>query len=115
MDVFNSRAVLFESGEEEEALRIECAITQEGALEIVQESAGPLTEWCFEETPHRISAFVNPTDVLKMLDYFHIDESRHLPLAIRLEYTGYDCFRRLRTLMRRLSVPYEVREVSVAR
>ena len=54
MDLFDCGAVLFESQEGEEALRIECAVTPEGALEVMQESDGPLTSWCFEESPHRI-------------------------------------------------------------
>ncbi|EJW91392.1 hypothetical protein EVA_20500, partial [gut metagenome] len=29
---------------------------------------------------------------------------------LRLEYTGYDCFQQIRALMRRLGIPYEVRE-----
>ena len=41
MDVFDSGAVLFASEEEGEHLRIECAVTSEGSLRIVQESSGP--------------------------------------------------------------------------
>ncbi len=34
LDVFDCGAVLFESAEDEEALRIECAVTQEGSLRV---------------------------------------------------------------------------------
>ena len=54
MDVFDSGAVLFASEEEGEHLRIECAVTSEGSLRIVQESSGPLTQWSFRESPHTV-------------------------------------------------------------
>jgi len=111
LDVFDCGAVLFESGEDEEAMRVECAITSEGALGIMQESDGPLTEWCFEESPHRIEVTVPPAGVLGLLDYYHVDEAHMLPAVLRLEYTGYNCFRRIRNLMKRLEIPYEVFEL----
>lgn len=108
LDLFDCGAVLFESDQDEEALRIECAMTPEGALEVMQESDGPLTEWCFEETPHRIEAVVEPAELDALMEYFHVDEPYQLPAILRLEYTGYDCFLRLRALLRRLAVPYTV-------
>lgn len=115
MDVFECGAVLFESAEDEEAMRVACAITPEGDLEIMQESDGPLTEWCFEESPHRVEAVVPSDGVRELLAYFHVDEARMLPLVLRLEYTGYNCFRRLRRLMRELEVPYTVYENALER
>lgn len=115
MDLFDCGAVLFESKEDEEDLRIECAVTPEGALEIMQESDGPLTAWCFEESPHRIEATVDPVEVERLLEYFHLDAPQHLPAVLRLEYTGCDCFQQVRALMRRLGIPYEVREERVTR
>lgn len=44
LDLFDCGAMLFESDQDEEVLRIECAMTPEGALEVMQESDGPLTE-----------------------------------------------------------------------
>ena len=38
-----------------------------------------------------------------------------LPAILRLEYTGYDCFSRIRALLRRLVVPYAVYEAPIAR
>ncbi len=115
LDVFDCGAVLFESAEDEEALRIECAVTQEGSLRVLQESDGPLTAWCFEETPHRIEAEVSPEGVRDLLAYFHVDETRLLPLVLRMEYTGYNCFHRLRALMRSLEIPYVIYENALAR
>lgn len=115
MDLFDCGAVLYESQEDEEDLRIECAITPEGALEVLQESDGPLTSWCFEESPHRVEALVEPLDVERLLEYYHLDEARQLPAVLCLEYTGFDCFLRLRTLLRRLTIPYTVFEAAIAR
>lgn len=115
LDLFDCGAMLFESDQDEEVLRIECAMTLEGALEVMQESDGPLTEWCFEETPHRIEAVVEPAELDALMEYFHVDEPYQLPAILRLEYTGYDCFLRLRALLRRLAVPYTVLEAAIAR
>lgn len=38
MDLFDCGAVLYESQEDEEDLRIECAITPEGALEVCRKA-----------------------------------------------------------------------------
>lgn len=115
LDVFDCGAVLFESGDEEEALRIECAVTQDGKLEIIQESDGPLTQWCFEESPHRLEVEVSRINVQGLLDYFHLDEVRMLPAVLRMEYTGYNCFARIRKLMRNLEIPYNVLEHDIVR
>lgn len=114
MDVFDCGVVLFESGERGEGLRVGCAITPEGALEIVQESDGPLAKWCFEETPHCIGVVVGPADVSRLLEYFRLDNVQQLPPVLRLEFTGYGCFDRLRTLMKGLTISCEVHEEFVA-
>lgn len=115
MDVFDCGVVLFDSQEDEEDLRVECVVTPEGALEILQESDGPITWWCFEESPHRIEAVVEPMGLEALMGYFHVDEPWQLPAILRLEYTGYDCFSRIRALLRRLVVPYAVYEAPIAR
>lgn len=115
MDLFDCGAILYESQEGEEDLRIECAVTPEGALGVMQESAGPLTSWCFEESPHRIEAAVGPMEAERLLDYFHLDGAWQLPAVLRLEYTGPDCFQRLRSLFRGLAIPYAVFETEIAR
>ncbi len=115
MDVFDCGAVLFESTDDEEAMRIECAVASDGSLRVMQESDGPLTDWCFEETPHRIEVEVSPEGVGELLSYFHVDEARMLPAVLRMEFTGYNCFRRLRRLMKDLEIPYSVYEHAIAR
>ncbi len=50
-----------------------------------------------------------------LLAYFHVDETRLLPLVLRMEYTGYNCFHRLRALMRSLEIPYVIYEKAMVR
>lgn len=114
MDVFDSGAVLFAS-EEGEHLKIECAVTPEGSLRIVQESSGPLTQWSFRESPHTVEAMIDPAGVGELLGYFHLDAAHQLPAVLRLEYTGYECFSNLCDLMKRLGIPYEIREAAIVR
>lgn len=108
-------AVLFESDADEEALRIECAVTGSGALEIMQESDGPLTAWCFEESPHRVEMEVEPSSVLGLLSYFHLDDAGKLPDMLSVTYAGYDGGQRIRALMKRLELPYAVIEHPIVR
>ncbi len=115
MDLFDCGAILYESQEGEEALRIECAVTSEGALEVMQESDGPLTSWCFEESPHRIEVVVEPMEAERLLEYYHLDELRQLPAVLRLEYTGFDSFQRLRALFKRLAILFDVFEAEIVR
>lgn len=114
-DLFDCGAVLFESDVDEEGLRIECVVTPEGELRVLQESEGPLSEWCFEESPHRIETVVDADTTAGLLEYFHLDAPHQLPATLRMEYTGYDCARQIRSLMKRLEIPYRVVEAPVLR
>lgn len=114
-DVWDGAAVLFQSEQDEEDLRIECAITADGCMDIMQESAGPLTEWCFEESPHRVETFAGADAVNALMRYFHLDAPQQLPELLRIEYMGYDCGMKIRELMRHLDVPYEVYESDIVR
>lgn len=110
-----AHAVLFAQVDEDEAVRIECAATEEGGLVIMQESEGPLTQWCFEESPHRVEVDVDSDQVQGLLDYFHLEACDQLPAVLRLSYVGYDAGVRIRELMRRLGVAYRVHENPVIR
>ena len=115
MDVFDQAVTLFESGEDEEHLVVECTMTQEGELLILQESAGPLTAWCFEESPHRIEVVAGPDAVEGLAGFFKADEPRQLPALLRFECAGYDASWQVRSLMRRLGLGYQVIEQPVVR
>lgn len=110
-----SSAVLFQSDADEEALRIECVLTGDGGMAVLQESDGPLTSWCFEETPHRVETILEPDAVCGLLEYFHLDDLEQLPAMLRMEYVGYDAGMRIRELARRLGLNYLVREHVIAR
>ena len=115
MDVFSQSVVLFESCEDDEALRVECTATAEGGLAILQECAGPLAEWCFDESPHRIEVSVEPVHARALMGHFSVDEPWQLPLALRATFSGSDCCLRIRRLMRYLELPCEVVEVPIER
>lgn len=114
-DARGGSAVLFQSEQDEEDLRVECAITADGCMDIMQESDGPLTEWCFEESPHRVETYAGADAVTALMSYFHLDVPEQLPELLRIEYMGYDCGMKIRALMRHLDVPYEVYESDIVR
>lgn len=108
-------AVLYEAADDGERLRVECVVTDEGGLAIMQESEGPLTSFCFEESPHRIETEVPARGVRDLLEYFHLGAVAELPALLRMHYTGYDCARNIRRMMRGIEVPYIVYENVPAR
>ncbi len=101
----NDEILLFESEEDEEVLRISCRATKEGGLVIHQMSEGELTAWCFEESPH----------IAPMLEYLHAEDVQQLINLLAAAYSGYDASIRIRALMRRLGVAYEVSEHPIVR
>lgn len=115
MDLFDCGAVLFESDADEEALRIECVVTPEGELRIMQESAGPLTEWCFEESPHRIEMEMDASATAGLAEHYRLDDVFRLPAMLRMRFVGYDCPRNIRSLLRGLGLPYRIIEAPVVR
>lgn len=58
MELFDDRVVLFESDEGGEYLLVTCEPSGMGGLVLRQTSEGPLTQWCFEESPHVVETFV---------------------------------------------------------
>ena len=109
-ELIDARAVLFQSEDEGESLCIECAATREGGLAVLQESDGPLTLWCFEESPHRIETEVAPEDMGALLVHFRADNAGMLPAMLRMRFTGHESGQRIRRMLRGLQVPYRVYE-----
>lgn len=114
-DVVECGAVLFEDTVGEEKVRVGCVVTPGGELSVMQESDGPLTDWCFEHVPHHIEVVVDISGVHRLLEFFCLEQPYQLPMVLRLEYTGYECFRRVRQLFKRLRIGYAVREDAVRR
>ena len=111
----NDEVLLFESEEDEETLRISCRATKEGGLVIHQMSEGELTSWCFEESPHEVEVTVSPRAIAPMLEYLHAEDVQQLSNLLAAAYSGYDASIRIRALMRRLGVAYEVSEHPIVR
>ena len=70
MELFDDRVVLFESDEGGEYLLVTCEPSGMGGLVVRQTSEGPLTQWCFEESPHVVETFVMH-DGLVALEHFY--------------------------------------------
>lgn len=111
----NEWVVLFESAEDGERLYVACGIEHQGGMVIRQESAGSLTRWCFEESPHRIDVLIGREQVQGLMGHFAADDLRQLACALAAAYGVYDASLRIRHLMRRLGVCYEVREHLISR
>ena len=58
MELFDERVVLFQSDEGGEHLLVTCEPSGMGGLVVRQTSEGPLTQWCYEESPHVVETFV---------------------------------------------------------
>ena len=83
--------------------------------DIMQESAGSLTEWCFEESPHRVETYAGADAVDALMRYFYLDIPEQLPELLRIEYMGYDCGMRIRAPARRSDLPRGVIESDIVR
>ncbi|MBE6469786.1 MAG: hypothetical protein E7001_07570 [Coriobacteriaceae bacterium] len=115
MELFKTAEVLFESHENDESLKIECYVTEAGHLLIEQVSAGALTQWCFEESPHRVVTEVGASGAVALAAHFGAVEPAQLPCLIGASYLGYDVCSQIHALLRELGVPYEVRERPIVR
>lgn len=102
--------VLFESEPDEERLRIEAVPMGDGGLLVRQESEGELTEWCFGESPHIVDTLVGAPSLWRLGEYFRVEGTGRVAEVLAMRFTGYDAGERLRGLLRRLGIPYEVRE-----
>ena len=115
VDIFDCNVVLFQSEDDEEGLLVECTVTPDGGLAVLQESAGPLTAWCFDESPHRIELHAGPDAVAGLLEHFRLEGAWQLPFALRFECPGYDSCLRVRDLLKGLGLAYRVVEAPVVR
>lgn len=110
MEVFGEVVELFRSEEDDEALLITCEPTGLGGIRIHQQSAGDLTMWAFEESPHEIDTLVDAGGAAKLRAHYDVETNGQLARILAVAFTGYDCSLKIRELMRRLDVPYEVVE-----
>lgn len=110
-----AHALLFDGGQDEEAMRIECCVEEDGRLRVVQCSSGPWTSWCFGDDSHRVEVMAPRKTVDALCAHFGLTEERGLPAALQLVYAGIDAAHRIRRLMESLRLEYEVREGEIHR
>lgn len=109
-------AMLFDSQEGEEELRVDCAIDDEGSLHVMQVSSGPLTSWCFEESEHSVETIVPVQSVSGLLDHLELETPGQLLAALQIDYAGrYEASQLIRSLVREAGGEYEVVEHAVQR
>lgn len=109
------RVVLFQSGGDEEELLITAEATGLGGFLIVQTSAGDLTDWCFEESPHVVETSVDAAGARQLCKHFGVDEVEPALRMLSMEFAGYDSARRARRLLRELGIAYDVIERAIER
>lgn len=109
------RVVLFESGGEEEELTVVAEETGLGGFQIVQASAGDLTDWCFEETPHVVETSVGASGARKLCEHFEVDAVGQALRVLSMEFGDYDSARRVRGLLHDLGIAYGVVEHAIER
>ena len=115
MAVFDETVELFRSEEDDEALLITCEPTELGGIRIHQQSAGDLTRWAFEESPHEIDVLVDAGGATRLRSYYDVETNAQLARILAVSFSDYDCSLQIRELMRGLSVPYEVVEKPIER
>ena len=90
MELFDDRVVLFESDEGGEYLLVTCEPSGMGGLVVRQTSEGPLTQWCFEESPHVVEeAHAGPVGIAAAAVEVDLDRDlgfRRLPRDRRLAH-----------------------------
>ena len=115
MTVFDGAVELFRSEEDDETLVITCEPTGLGGIRIHQISAGELTRWAFEESPHEIDTLVDAGGSARLRGYYGVETNAQLARMLAVAFSDYDCSIKIRELMQSLEIPYEVVEKSVER
>lgn len=115
MELFDERVVMFESDEGGEYLLVTCEPSGMGGLVVRQTSEGPLTQWCYEESPHVVETFV-PREGLAALEHFYgVGTSNQLARMLSISFADYDCAQRVRSLLGELGVGFDVIEKPIDR
>ena len=115
MELFDERVVMFESDEGGEHLLVTCEPSGMGGLVVRQTSEGPLTQWCYEESPHVVETFV-PREGLAALEHFYgVGTSNQVARMLSISFADYDCAQRVRSLLGKLDARYDVVENPIDR
>ena len=115
MELFDDRVVLFESDEGGEYLLVTCEPSGMGGLVVRQTSGGPLTQWCYEESPHVVEPFV-PREGLAALEHVSgVGTTNQGARMLSISFADYDCAQRVRSLLGELGAGFDVIEKPIDR
>lgn len=115
MELFDDRVVLFESDEGGEYLLVTCEPSGMGGLVVRQTSEGPLTQWCFEESPHVVETFVTHVGLVALEHFYGVGTSNQVARMLSISFADYDCAQRVRSLLRELDAKFDVIEKPIDR
>ena len=108
MELFDERVVLFQSDEGGEHLLVTCEPSGMGGLVVRQTSEGPLTQWCYEESPHVVETFVAHEALV-------VGTSNQVARMLSISFADYDCAQRVRSLLGELGAGFDVVEKPIDR
>ena len=91
MELFDERVVLFQSDEGGEHLLVTCEPSGMGGLVVRQTSEGPLTQWCYEESPHVAETFVAHEALVALEHFYGVGTSNQVARMLSISFADYDC------------------------
>ena len=86
-----------------------------GGLVVRQTSEGPLTQWCFEESPHVVETFVTHEGLVALEQFYGVGTSNQVARMLSISFADYDCAQRVRSLLRELDAKFDVIEKPIDR
>lgn len=107
-------ADLYEGVSAGEWVKVQCWIGADGALRIARMSRGELTAFCFGDGTHTIEACVAPDGREALERQFGAENGRQLLAAIRLIWTGEDCFTLICEYLDSIGIAYRLTECDSA-
>lgn len=115
MELFDERVVMFLSDEGDERLSVTCEPSGMGGLVIRQVSEGPLTQWCFEESPHVVETLVPHEGLVALKQFYGVETLNQVSQMLSISFADYDCAQRVRSLLRELDAGFDVIEKPISR
>mgnify|MGYP000010722508 CR=1 FL=1 len=115
MELFDERVVLFQSNEGGEHLLVTCEHRVWAAWVVRQTSEGPLTQWCFEESPHVVETFVAHEGLVALERFYEVGTSNQVARMLGISFADYDCAQRVRSLLGELGAGFDVIEKPIDR
>ena len=86
-----------------------------GGLVVRQKSEGPLTQWCYEESPHVVETFVAHEALVVLEHFYGVGTSNQVARMLSISFADYDCAQRVRSLLGELGAGFDVIEKPIDR